>query len=101
MTSPRPRCAPICSNIDSRLRAVAGPVALDGGALVVDGRRIALHRAADLSVLDLSGVDLVMECTGRADGPEVAGRGLAAGAGRVLVSGPSRGGGGDGGAGGE
>jgi glyceraldehyde 3-phosphate dehydrogenase len=66
-----------------------GTVALEGGALVVDGRAIALHRTPDLSVLDLSGVDLVMECTGRAETPEVAGRGLAAGAGRVLVSGPS------------
>jgi glyceraldehyde 3-phosphate dehydrogenase len=66
-----------------------GTVALDGGALVVDGRAIALHRTPDLSVLDLTGVDLVMECTGRAETPEVAGRGLAAGAGRVLVSGPS------------
>jgi glyceraldehyde 3-phosphate dehydrogenase len=66
-----------------------GTVVLDGGALVVDGRAIPLTRAADLSALDLSGVDLVMECTGRADTPEVAGRGLRAGARRVLVSGPS------------
>ncbi len=66
-----------------------GTVTLQDGALVVDGRAIPLHRVADLSVLDLSGVDLVMECTGRADAPEVAGRGLQAGAGRVLVSGPS------------
>ncbi|WP_395540885.1 type I glyceraldehyde-3-phosphate dehydrogenase [Neotabrizicola sp. sgz301269] len=66
-----------------------GTVALEDGALVVDGRAIALHRAPDLSVLDLSGIDLVMECTGRADTPEIAGRGLRAGAGRVLVSGPS------------
>lgn len=67
-----------------------GSVALDGDALVVDRRAIPLHRAADLSRLDLSGVDVVMECTGRADSAEVAGRGLAAGARRVLVSGPSR-----------
>jgi glyceraldehyde 3-phosphate dehydrogenase len=66
-----------------------GDVALADGALVVDGRRIALTRVPDLSTLDLSGVDLVMECTGRADTPEVAGRGLRAGAGRVLISGPS------------
>jgi len=66
-----------------------GTVALDGDALVVDGRAIPLTRVADLSVLELAGVDLVMECTGRADAPEVAGRGLRAGAGRVLVSGPS------------
>jgi len=66
-----------------------GTVALDGDALVVDGRAIPLTRVADLSALDLSGVDLVMECTGRADAPEVAERGLRAGAGRLLVSGPS------------
>jgi glyceraldehyde 3-phosphate dehydrogenase len=66
-----------------------GQVALDGGALVVDGRRIPLSRTPDLSVLDLAGVDLVMECTGRAEAREVAERGLRAGARRVLVSGPS------------
>ncbi|MGQ0566439.1 MAG: type I glyceraldehyde-3-phosphate dehydrogenase [Gemmobacter sp.] len=66
-----------------------GSVALEGASLVVDGRAIPLHRVADLSALDLSGVDVVMECTGRADTPEMAGRALRAGAGRVLVSGPS------------
>lgn len=66
-----------------------GEVALEGGALVVDGRRVPLHRTADLSTLDLTGVDLVMECTGRAEARGVAERGLRAGAGRVLVSGPS------------
>lgn len=66
-----------------------GSVSLEGDALHVDGRAIPLHRVADLSSLDLTGVDLVMECTGRAETREVAGRGLAAGAGRVLISGPS------------
>lgn len=66
-----------------------GSVRLDGGALVVDGRTIPLYRTADLSTLDLTGVDLVMECTGRAETREVAARGLRAGAARVLVSGPS------------
>ena len=67
-----------------------GSVALHDGALVVDGRAIPLHRTDDISTLDLSAVDLVMECTGRADKAEVASRGLDAGAGRVLVSGPSK-----------
>jgi glyceraldehyde 3-phosphate dehydrogenase len=66
-----------------------GAVALTTGELVIDGRRVPLHRAADLSKLDLTGVDLVMECTGRAGAREVAERGLRAGAGRVLISGPS------------
>ncbi len=66
-----------------------GTVELRDGALVVDGRAIPLHRAADLSTLDLSQVDLVMECTGRADARDVAERGLRVGAGRILISGPS------------
>ena len=66
-----------------------GGVALEGGALVVDGRRVPLFRTPDLSTLDLTGTDLVMECTGRAEAREVAERGLRAGAARVLVSGPS------------
>jgi glyceraldehyde 3-phosphate dehydrogenase len=66
-----------------------GTVVLEGRALVVDGRSIPLHRTADLSTLDLRGIDLVMECTGRADAREVAERGLRAGAARVLISGPS------------
>ncbi len=67
-----------------------GAVALEPGALVVDGRAIPLHRTPDISTLALAGVDVVMECTGRADAREVAERGLRAGAARVLVSGPSK-----------
>ncbi|NEX45898.1 type I glyceraldehyde-3-phosphate dehydrogenase [Pseudotabrizicola algicola] len=66
-----------------------GSVQLEGGSLVVNGKAIPLFRTPDLSVLDLAGVDVVMECTGRADHPEVAARGLRAGARRVLISGPS------------
>jgi glyceraldehyde 3-phosphate dehydrogenase len=74
---------------DSVFGVWTGSVALEEGVLVLNGRRIALTREADLSVLDLSGVDVVMECTGRADRAGVAGRALTAGARRVLVSGPS------------
>lgn len=74
---------------DSVFGAWSGQVALEGGALVVDGVAIPLHRTPDISGLDLRGVDLVMECTGRADSEAVAVRGLLAGAGRVLISGPS------------
>ncbi|MBL4916100.1 type I glyceraldehyde-3-phosphate dehydrogenase [Szabonella alba] len=66
-----------------------GQVMLEPGALVIDGHRLRLTHQADLSQLDLSDVDLVMECTGRADSAEIARRGLRAGAGRVLISGPS------------
>lgn len=67
-----------------------GSVALEGGALVVNGQAIPLHRTSDISCLDLSGVDVVLECTGRADARAVAERGLQAGAARVLISGPSQ-----------
>jgi glyceraldehyde 3-phosphate dehydrogenase len=59
------------------------------GALVIDGRAIALHQTTDISRLDLSAVDVVFECTGKANNLEFAQRGLKAGAGRVLISGPS------------
>jgi glyceraldehyde 3-phosphate dehydrogenase len=74
---------------DSVFGPFPGRVALQDGALQVNGQAIPLNRTADISGLDLSGVDLVMECTGRADTVQVAGRGLVAGAKRVLVSGPS------------
>ncbi|MES2846600.1 MAG: glyceraldehyde 3-phosphate dehydrogenase NAD-binding domain-containing protein [Pseudomonadota bacterium] len=66
-----------------------GSVALQGNALVVNGQVIPLHRTSDISALPLAGVDVVMECTGRADARAVAERGLIAGARRVLISGPS------------
>lgn len=66
-----------------------GAVALGDGVLAVDGRPLRLSRESDLGRLDLTDIDLVMECTGRADTMDVAGRGLRAGAGRVLISGPS------------
>jgi len=60
----------------------------DGG-LLAGGRRIPMSHFADISALDLSGVDIVMECTGKADSRKIAERGLVAGAARVLISGPS------------
>ena len=74
---------------DSVFGAWKGQVALTDKALIVNGQAIPLHRAADLSTLALQGVDVVMECTGRANLRDVAQRGLQAGARRVLISGPS------------
>ena len=66
-----------------------GEVAVTDGHLVVNGHAIPLHRTPDIAGLDLSGVDVVLECTGRAGSREVAARGLRAGAAKVLISGPS------------
>ena len=65
-----------------------GSVTLEGASLRVNGHALHLTQSPDLSALDLSGVDLVMECTGRADSPDIATRGLRAGARKVLISGP-------------
>ncbi|MBK5925972.1 type I glyceraldehyde-3-phosphate dehydrogenase [Rhodobaculum claviforme] len=74
---------------DSVFGPFPGPVTLEDGALVLPGHRLRLTRTADLGTLDLSDIDVVLECTGRADTRAVAERGLAAGARRVLISGPS------------
>jgi len=66
-----------------------GEVSAGNGVLKVGERVIPFHAAPDLSTLDLSGVDLVLECTGMGGARAVAERGLAAGAAAVLVSGPS------------
>ena len=66
-----------------------GRVSLTDGVLTIDGVSIALFQTSDISSLDLTDVDVVMECTGRADQRDIATAGLRAGARRVLISGPS------------
>ena len=66
-----------------------GAVAARDGLLEVGGHSIPFHGEPDLRMLDLSEVDLVLECTGMAGTRAVAERGLQAGARAVLVSGPS------------
>ena len=74
---------------DSVFGPFPGGVTRDGRALVFAGHRLELTHAPDISALDLRGIDLVMECTGQAERRQVAERGLRAGAGQVLISGPS------------
>ncbi|MFY9240635.1 MAG: glyceraldehyde 3-phosphate dehydrogenase NAD-binding domain-containing protein [Roseovarius sp.] len=66
-----------------------GKVETAPDVLIAGDRRIPFHAEADLRALDLSGVDLVLECTGMAGARAMAERGLEAGAGAVLVSGPA------------
>jgi len=84
--------ADICAHLfefDSIFGPYPGDVSLGQGALQIDGQAIPLHTVPDISGLDLTGVDVVMECTGTANTRDVASRGLQAGARRVLISGPS------------
>lgn len=57
--------------------------------LIVDGVTFPFTQFSDLSQLDLSGVDIVLECTGKISSREIAERGLEAGAQDVVIAGPS------------
>jgi len=75
---------------DSVFGRFNGSVDHKKAALILDGDAIAFHHTDDLSTLDLSGVDVVLECTGLAGNRAIATRGMEAGAGAVLISGPSQ-----------
>ncbi|MDC0736743.1 glyceraldehyde 3-phosphate dehydrogenase NAD-binding domain-containing protein [Cognatishimia sp. SS12] len=74
---------------DSVFGPFAGTVDTQDGAMVVNGHAIPFHGAADIATLDLTGVDVVLECTGMAGSRPIVERGLRAGARAVLISGPS------------
>ncbi|VAV88561.1 NAD-dependent glyceraldehyde-3-phosphate dehydrogenase [hydrothermal vent metagenome] len=66
-----------------------GTVATGPERLIVDDKPLLFRSEPDLRALDLTGVDLVLECTGMAGTRAVAERGLEAGAKAVLISGPA------------
>lgn len=74
---------------DSTFGPYPGDVSEGKVALVVDGRTIPMTHSSDLTNIDLSGVDVLLDCTGIARTSDVARRGLTAGARKVLISGPS------------
>ncbi|CUK12496.1 Glyceraldehyde-3-phosphate dehydrogenase 2 [Ruegeria denitrificans] len=74
---------------DSTFGPYPGPVETGDEALVIDGHTIPVTHSPDLSRVDLSRVDVLMDCTGVARTSDVASQGLTAGAGKVLISGPS------------
>lgn len=87
----RPELCAYLLKHDSVFGPFSGEVGFDNQALFINGTRYALSNTPDLSQLDLSNVDLVLECTGKANSREFAERGLRAGAKRILISGPSEG----------
>lgn len=74
---------------DSTFGPYPGTVQTQDSALIVDHHRFALSHSSDLGATDLSNVDVLLDCTGIARSSDVAQRGLAAGARKVLISGPS------------
>ncbi len=82
----------LCAHLfayDSVFGPYSGTADYADGALVLDGKAIPIHRTSDASTLDLRDVDVFLECTGKANTRDIAERGLRAGAGRILISGPS------------
>jgi glyceraldehyde 3-phosphate dehydrogenase len=74
---------------DSVFGPFTGQVSHDETHLIVNGAPMAVTATTDISTLDLTGIDVVFECTGRADDRASVERGLRAGARSVLISGPS------------
>ncbi len=74
---------------DSVFGVMARDVRAEGGCLLIDDLSIPFSHSPDLATVDLRGVDVLLECTGKAKTPDVAKRGLDRGARSVLVSGPS------------
>ncbi len=82
----------LCAHLfayDSIFGPYGGQADCIDGALVLDGVAIPMSQASDISKVDLSGVDVLLECTGKVDTRDIAERGLRAGAKRILISGPS------------
>ncbi|EPX79439.1 type I glyceraldehyde-3-phosphate dehydrogenase [Litoreibacter arenae] len=84
----RPELCAYLLRHDSVFGQFPGEVTHDDHSLTINGKRYPLTDNPDLSEIDLNGVDLVLECTGKSNSREFAERGLRAGAGRVLISGP-------------
>lgn len=74
---------------DSVYGPYPGTIETGNGELRAGKRRIPFFSTADLRQLDLRGIDVVLECTGRALDRASAESGLAAGAAAVLISGPA------------
>lgn len=74
---------------DSAFGPYPGRVEARRNAIRIDDLEIPFHACRDLRAVDLGGVDVVLECTGQVRDRSAAEAGLVAGAGAVLISGPS------------
>ncbi len=86
--APLDSCAYL-AEFDSVYGVAPFPVKTGQSSLILNGKTIPVTHAADLADVDLSGVDILFECTGKANDRHFAEAGLRAGAKAVLMSGPS------------
>ncbi|MBI5036433.1 type I glyceraldehyde-3-phosphate dehydrogenase [Candidatus Micrarchaeota archaeon] len=79
---------------DSAYGAYKRNVATDGDSIVVDGKKVLVFSELDPEKLPWKklGVDVVLECTGKFTKKDEAGKHLKAGAKKVIVSAPGKGG---------
>ena len=84
----RPELCAYLLKHDSVFGPFPGEVTFGAECLTINGQDYPLTDKPDLSEIDLAGVDLVLECTGKSNSRDFAERGLRAGAARVLISGP-------------
>ncbi len=85
----RPELCAYLLKHDSVFGLFPGDISFGDQRLSINGKDYPLTDRADLSEVALPDVDLVLECTGKANTRGFAKRGIAAGARRVLISGPS------------
>lgn len=74
---------------DSAFGPYPAKVTANGNGLIIGETLIQYSSLPDISAMDLAGVDVVLECTGKVESREIAEHGLTAGARCVLISGPS------------
>ena len=74
---------------DSVFGPWAEDVSAEDRALRIGSRSIPFHNKRDIRALDLSGVDIFLECTGQPYTRDYVSRALESGAKRVLISGPA------------
>ncbi|MEM7317423.1 MAG: glyceraldehyde 3-phosphate dehydrogenase NAD-binding domain-containing protein [Pseudomonadota bacterium] len=74
---------------DSSFGPYPGDVRSRDDMLMIDDLAIPVSHSGDLAEIDLTGIDVLLDCTGIARSSDVATRGLTAGASKVLISGPS------------
>lgn len=73
---------------DSTYGPFRGEVQTEGAFLILNGRRIPVSQSGDVTALSLTGVDVLLECTGKCQDLAQAQAALATGSNKLLISGP-------------
>jgi glyceraldehyde 3-phosphate dehydrogenase len=67
-----------------------GDISAEGNNLIINGRKIKLQQARNIENLDWTGVDILLECTGRFNNREAAAMHLKQNAKKIIVSAPCK-----------